>query len=118
MEVRPTQMIGQQQHQFQDSGTQHLDGVRAVYGGASLNETAASHARSETDSEDMAVSGEAPVELVSAVPQGTPDAVVQSTDFRSVYETVELSTDSESVVEGGGHGLGFNHNRSEVTPLP
>jgi hypothetical protein len=41
-------------------------------------------------------------------------------DFGSVYETVELATDSEteSVVEVGGHGIGFNQNRREVTPTP
>jgi hypothetical protein len=64
-----------------NTGTQHLDGVRAVQGGASHPETAASHAPSASDSEDMAVSGEAPVELVSAVLQGTPDVDVQSRDF-------------------------------------
>jgi hypothetical protein len=57
-------------------------------------ETAASHALAESDSEDMAVSGEAPVELVSPVPQDTPVVEVQIIDFRSVYETVKLATDS------------------------
>jgi hypothetical protein len=66
----------------------------------------------------MAVSGEAPVKLVSAVPHGTPVAEVQSTDFGSVYEMVELATDSDSESVVGGHGLGFNQNRSEVTPTP
>ena len=68
----------------------------------------------------MAVSGEAPVELVSTVPQGTPVVDVHSRYVGSIYETVELTSDSEpeSVVEVGGHGIGFDANRREVSPTP
>ena len=62
----------------------------------------------------MAVSGEAPVEVVSIIKQGTLE-VVQS-NFGSFFEVVELATDSESVAEVRGHGIGFDPNRSTVTP--
>jgi hypothetical protein len=112
---RPTQMPGQHQQQIQEGGTQHLERVRAVYGGASLNDTAASHVRCDTDSEDMAVSGEAPVEVFSVINQGTPE-VVQS-NFGSVFERVSWPL-TESVVRVGGHGIRFDQNRSTVTPPP
>jgi hypothetical protein len=68
----------------------------------------------------MAVSGEAPVELVSAVPQGTPVVDVQSRNLGSIYEMAELTSDSEPeyVVEVGGHGIGLDAHRREVSPMP
>ena len=84
------------------AGRKHLDGVRAVQGGVSSlgtgmdssTHTTAIHALSESD-EDMAVPGRilTPVDLVSTV----------SLDSESISgQTVELSSDSESVVEVGG----------------
>ena len=50
-----------------------------------------------------------PVDLVSTV----------SLDSESISgQTVELSSDSESVVEVGGPGLGFNGNRRVRSPSP
>jgi hypothetical protein len=76
-----------------NTGKEQLDGVRAMHGRVSHPETAESE--SESDNEDTAVSGEAPVELVSPVSQGTPGVNVQSSDFGSIYEKVELTSDSE-----------------------
>ena len=74
----------------------------------SSTHTTAIHALSESD-EDMAVPGGmvTPVDLVSTV----------SLDSESISgQTVELSSDSESVVEVGGPGLGFNGNTEVRSP--
>jgi hypothetical protein len=95
--------------------SEHLDMVAAVHGGASLNETAEGHVKTDSEGEDMAVSGEAHGKVVSITNRGTT-GVVQS-NFGNDFEVVELVTvsDSESVAEMGGHGFGFDKNRNTVT---
>ena len=119
MEVRDTQMPGDQQQQQAEVGrSENLDIVADVHGGASLNETAEGHVRTDSEREDMAVSGEAPGEMVSITNQFTTGVV--SSNYGNNFEVVELVTDSsmDSVAKVGGHGLGFDQNRTTVTTQP
>ena len=76
----------------------------------SSTHTTAIHALSESD-EDMAVPGG----MVTPVDQ----ASTVSLDSGSISgQTVELFSDSESVVEVGGPGLGFNGNAEVRSPTP
>ena len=117
-EVGATQTQNEQHQQQPDDegGSKHLDIVRDVQGGATEVE---SHVGSESEGEDMAVSV-ARRNVVTITERGSVGVGTSNTDFGCNFEVVELATDSdsESVAEVGGHGLGFDSNRSSVIPPP
>jgi hypothetical protein len=106
-EVGAMQMKSDQhQQQAEVSRSGHQGIVADILGGASHNETAEGHVRTDSDGEDMAVSGLVLGELVSTTSQINTGAVFSN--FGNDFEVVELVTDSSmaSVAEVGGPDLG------------
>jgi hypothetical protein len=69
-EVRAMQMAADQNQQQAEVGrSEHLDIVADFHGGDTLNETTEGHVRTDSEGEDMAVSGVAPGEVVSITNQ-------------------------------------------------
>ena len=76
-----------------------------------------SHVGSDPNGEDMTFTV-TPRNVGTTTERGP--ARVSSTDFGCNFEVVELASDSdsESVAEVGGPGLGFNANRNSLIPPP